>query len=106
MTTNKLMNMRMDPETLKQIDAQAELEHRDRSGMIRHMIATYLEYRMSGPPWLDHPITGTTPKGNLCGNPVHAGYKGRKFDCIDCRGGIYEPEEYAKGKVRRKQPPK
>ena len=108
MPTNKPMNMRMDTETLKQIDAQAEKEHRDRSGMIRHMIATYLENHRTTPPWLIGDATKIpildkhNLKAELCGDPVHAGYLTPKYACIDCIGGIWEPKDYAKGKPRRK----
>lgn len=47
MPMNRPMMMRVPDETLAAIDAQAAAEHRDRSGMIRHMIATYLENHAS-----------------------------------------------------------
>jgi hypothetical protein len=93
MGTNKPMNMRMDTETLKQIDAQAKIEHRDRSGMIRHMIAYYLEYYASPPPHLPYPISN-----KICLNFEHMGYKGPITACLDCAGGIRTTKEYGKAK--------
>jgi len=48
MVTNKPMMIRMPADLVKAIDKQAAAEHRDRSGMVKHMIQVYLEQIRKG----------------------------------------------------------